>query len=79
MNIAVDGVDDVLVGPFIGGDEAEVVSIRKSDDLHVFKRVSKLVFKALERVKDGVKDHEEDYLEAKRFEHIERGQLENCE
>ena len=61
MNIAVDCVDDVLVGPFVGGDEAEVIRIRESDDLLVFKTVPKLILKALEIVEDGVKDHEENY------------------
>jgi hypothetical protein len=48
------------VGPFISGDEAEVIGIGKSDDLCFFKRVSELVFKALEGLEDGVKHHEED-------------------
>ena len=61
MDIAVDCVDDVLVGPFVGGDEAEVLCIRESDDLLVFKTVPKLILKALEVVEDGVKDHEENY------------------
>ena len=61
LNIAVDRVDDVLVGPFVGGDEAEVICIRESDDLLVFKTVPKLILKALEVVEDWVKDHEEKY------------------
>ena len=58
MNIVVDFVDDILVGPLICSDEAEIVSVTKSDDLLVFKRITKLVLKALERVKDGVEVHE---------------------
>ena len=62
----------------IGGDETEVISIRKSDKPLVFQFIAKPFFFLFEGLEDGVEDHEEDYgtkgipledssAEAKRF------------
>ena len=56
----VDDVYDILVGPFVGGDESEVICIRKADESLNFKRISKLLYLKPKRFKDGIGDHEED-------------------
>ena len=58
--MTINGVDNVLLGPFIGGDEAKIVCIREGDDLLVIDGISKSVFHALEGLQDGIKDHEKD-------------------
>ena len=47
------------MGSLVGGDEIKIISIGKSDDLFVIKRVSEFVLHILERLDDGIKHHEE--------------------
>ena len=33
VDVVVDEIDEILVGPLVGGDDAEIISIRESDEL----------------------------------------------
>ena len=56
----VDGVDYVLMGPFICGDEAKIVSIGKGNNILFVDVISKLVLTPLEEYTDGIENHEEE-------------------